>query len=254
MCLCIEKDFSVCQPMISTNKWDRRGGGGGKYVKIYGKVFEKVGVNFSVVHGKFDDVFANEIPGALDNGGNFWASGISVVAHMQSPFIPAIHMNTRFICTSQNWFGGGIDLTPTYFNAEDENFFHTNLRTVCDKFNLDYYQKFKKQCDDYFFLHHRKESRGIGGIFFDYLNSGDWDHDFMYIKEVGKSFLEIYSVIVRKNMHKKWTTEERNFQLIKRGRYVEFNLLYDRGTKFGIMTHGNPDAIMMSMPPLVKWE
>ncbi|KJV68936.1 oxygen-dependent coproporphyrinogen oxidase [Candidatus Neoehrlichia procyonis] len=253
-CLSIEKDFSDCKPIVSTKKWDRNGGGGGKYIRIYGKVFEKIGVNFSRVHGKLDDIFAGEIPGALSNECNFWASGISVVAHMCSPFVPAIHMNTRFICTSQSWFGGGIDLTPTYYNKEDELFFHEALRKVCDNFDLEYYPKFKKQCDDYFFLHHREESRGIGGIFYDYLNSGNWDHDFTYTQEVGKCFLEVYPVIVRKNMYKKWTTAEREFQLIKRGRYVEFNLLYDRGTRFGIMTHGNPDAIMMSMPPLVKWE
>ncbi|MCU7611576.1 oxygen-dependent coproporphyrinogen oxidase [Anaplasma capra] len=252
--LAIENEFSDDIPEVKRKKWDREGGGGGESVVITGRVFEKAGVNFSVVHGVMDDNFAGEVPGAKENGGNFWASGISVVAHMQSPFVPAVHMNTRFMCTSQSWFGGGMDLTPTYYDEEDEAVFHDGVRAACDKFNSGYYSEFKRRCDEYFYLPHRKEARGVGGIFYDNLCTGDWEKDFEFTREVGECFLRVYPHIVRKNMRREWGEEERNLQLLKRGRYVEFNLIYDRGTRFGIMTGGNPDAIMMSMPPLVRWE
>ncbi len=252
--LSIEKGFSTELPIMNKKKWDRPQGGGGEMTIIYGKVFEKVGVNISIVHGKIAEKLMDEIPGAKENEGKFWASGVSVVSHMCSPLVPAAHMNTRFMCTAKSWFGGGIDFTPTYYSDEDYEFFHSKIKETCDEFSSDYYPKFKKQCDDYFFLHHRKEPRGIGGIFYDNLNSGDWEKDFTYTQAVGKIFLEIYPHIVRKHMHKTWTEEQRECQLVKRGRYVEFNLIYDRGTKFGLITNGNADAIMMSMPPLVKWK
>ncbi|NUY39556.1 oxygen-dependent coproporphyrinogen oxidase [Wolbachia endosymbiont of Litomosoides brasiliensis] len=250
--LLIERQ-SPTGPKIEKRKWNRPGGGGGESVIIYGDIFEKVGVNVSEVYGKFADSVINEIPGASESSGEFWASGISLVSHMQSPLVPAAHMNTRLMYTSKQWFGGGMDFTPAYKNEEDYKYIHESIKTTCDKFDAEYYPKFKKQCDSYFFLRHRKEPRGIGGIFYDNLNSGRWEDDFEFTKAVGKNFLEIYLHVVRQHMHKPWTKEQREAQLIKRGRYVEFNLLYDRGTKFGLMTDGNPDAIMMSMPPLVKW-
>jgi coproporphyrinogen III oxidase len=195
----------------------------------------------------------HEVHGASESNGEFWASGISIVSHMQSPLIPAAHMNTRLIYTSRQWFGGGMDFTPMYYDKDDEQYIHASLKAACDKFDSQYYEKFKQQCDDYFFLQHRQEPRGIGGIFYDNLNSGKWDEDFDFTKTVGKTFLEIFLHIIRRHINKSWTEEQREHQLIKRGRYVEFNLLYDRGTRFGLITHGNPDAIMMSMPPLVKW-
>jgi coproporphyrinogen III oxidase len=250
--LSIEEQFSV-KPEIKKMKWDRPGGGGGESTVIYGKVFEKVGVSVSKVHGKFADSVINEVPGANESKGEFWASGISLVSHMQSPLVSAAHMNTRLIYTSKQWFGGGMDFTPMYENEEDSKYIHESIKTTCDEFDAEYYPKFKEQCDKYFFLQHRKEPRGIGGIFYDNLNSGNWENDFEFTKAVGKTFLEIYLHIVRKHMLKSWTKEQREHQLVKRGRYVEFNLLYDRGTRFGLMTDGNSDAIMMSMPPLVKW-
>lgn len=250
--LSIEKQSSI-EPKIEKRKWDRPGGGGGESTIIYGKIFEKVGVNVSKVHGKFANSVINEVPGASESNGEFWASGISLVSHMQSPLVPAAHMNTRLIYTSKQWFGGGMDFTPVYKNEEDCKYIYETIKTTCDEFDTEYYPKFKEQCDNYFFLKHRKEPRGIGGIFYDNLNSGNWKNDFEFTKAVGKTFLEIYSHIIHKHMQKPWTKEQREDQLIKRGRYVEFNLLYDRGTRFGLITDGNPDAIMMSMPPLVRW-
>lgn len=252
--LAIEREFSSEPSKINRKKWDRPGGGGGEMTIIYGKVFEKVGVNISTVYGKIAKELIDEVPGVKENDGQFWASGISVVSHMYSPLVPAAHMNTRFIVTAKSWFGGGIDFTPTYYKDEDYQFFHGKIKEMCDEFNSNYYPQFKKQCDDYFFLHHRKEPRGIGGIFYDNLNSNNWKNDFAYTQAVGKTFLEIYPYVIRKHMKEVWTKEQKEHQLIKRGRYVEFNLLYDRGTRFGILTNGNADAIMMSMPPLVKWE
>jgi coproporphyrinogen III oxidase len=233
-------------------EWQRSGGGGGEMSIMKGNIFEKVGVNISTVHGEFSDEFKNQIPGASEDP-TFWASGISLVAHMSSPLVPAIHMNTRFICTTKSWFGGGIDLNPMIENKEETQEFHTILQKTCDKYNKNYYRDFKKYCDEYFYIKHRKEARGVGGIFYDYLNNNDFEKDFNFTKDVGLAFLEIFPKLVRKNMYRKFSDKEREAQLIKRGRYAEFNLIYDRGTKFGLMTDGNIDAILMSLPPIAKW-
>lgn len=271
--------------------WQREQGGSGEISLMKGRVFEKVGVNISTVHGEFSEAFRKEIPGAMENP-RFWASGISLVAHLCSPKVPAVHMNTRMIVVGDGarmWFGGGGDLNPMVPNEADTCDFHKAFQQVCDEASPAFYPAFKAWCDEYFYIPHRHESRGVGGIFYDYLGLNsltpqapeispgqfgkgglgkeatakgmdiashaklDWNGCFAFTQAVGKAFLEIYPQLVRRHMHESWTADEREHQLHKRGRYAEYNLLYDRGTRFGLMTGGNPEAILMSLPPEAKW-
>ena len=227
--------------------------GGGEYrILSNGKIFEKVGVNYSKVYGKFPKKFQKNILGA-EKDPSFWASGISIVMHMQNPHIPAMHFNTRFICTKKSWFGGGMDVTPAIKDESEKNNFHKKLKHMCDQHNKKYYAKYKKWCDEYFYLPHRDEARGIGGIFFDY-KMDNWEKDFSFIKDIGITFAYLVEKIIEKKMFLKWTKKEKEIQALKQGRYVEFNLLYDRGTKFGLNSGGNPEAILMSLPPKPKWK
>ena len=227
--------------------------GGGEYRLLRnGKVFEKVGINFSKVYGKFPKKFKKKIPGAKKDP-RFWASGISVVMHMKNPLIPAMHFNTRYICTTQQWFGGGMDFTPSKKDSLEKKNIHKNLKTMCDRHSKNYYRKYKKWCDEYFYLPHRNEARGIGGIFFDYKND-NFEKDFKFVRDVGITFQILFNKTIKKKLKKKWTLQDKESQYIKRGRYAEFNLLYDRGTKFGLQTGGNVEGILMSLPPTAKWK
>ncbi len=237
---------------FARTEWQRPGGGGGTMALMKGRVFEKVGVNVSTVFGEFSPEFRGEIPGSAEDG-RFWAGGISLVAHPCSPLVPAVHFNTRHIVTTKAWFGGGSDLTPIYPDEPAAEAFHAALAAACAGYDPDCHARFKQWCDDYFFLPHRNEPRGAGGIFFDYLDSGDWERDFAFVRAVGEAFLSVYPAIVRPRMGLAWTAEQRRHQLVRRGRYVEFNLLYDRGTRFGLRTGGNVEAILMSLPPEAAW-
>ncbi len=241
---------------FSRRSWAHEGGGGGVSAILRGRVFEKVGVNVSTVWGVFADDFRGRIPGT-EASGAYWASGISLVAHMRSPKVPAAHMNTRYIVTGAAWFGGGADLTPSLpergVNDREAADFHAALKACCDAHPPADYARFKQWADDYFFLPHRGEPRGAGGIFYDNLASGDWEADFAFTRAVGETFLDIFPRLVRRRMNEPFTPAEREAQLVRRGRYVEFNLLYDRGTRFGLETGGDVEAILMSLPPTVRW-
>ena len=242
----LEKEYGS-NIKFKKNKWKH-----GEFRTIKGEVIEKGGVAFSNVMGRFSKKFAKKIPGTGPNN-HFWSAGISVILHPKNPKIPAMHFNTRFISTKKSWFGGGMDVTPSLTDIKEKKYFHKKLKKMCNLHNKKYYPKYKKWCDEYFYLPHRGEPRGIGGIFFDY-KMDDWKKDFLFTKDVGSAFANMVKIIIKNKMFKKWTKKEKEIQLLKRGRYVEFNLLYDRGTKFGLNSGGNPEAILMSMPPSAKWK
>ena len=248
-----KKNKTKAKSFIKKEWWkkNKKEGGGNSYLLSGGKIFDKVGVNQSTVSGQFEKAFRSKIIGAEKNG-KYWATGISVVAHMKNPKIPAFHFNTRFIATSKEWFGGGMDATPSFNDKKEKIFIHQKLKTVCKLNNKDY-NTYKKWCDTYFYLPHRKEPRGIGGIFFDY-ETKEWEKNFKFVQDLGITFIDITKKIILNKKKLSWTEKDKEQQLYKRGRYVEFNLLYDRGTKFGLNTGGNIDSILMSLPPSAKWK
>jgi len=255
--ICLEiEELEGKKKIFKSKSWLRgknKNEGGGEFrILENGKIFDKVGVNFSEVYGKFSKEFKNKIPGTNKNP-KFWASGISVVMHTKNPNVPAMHFNTRYIFTSYGWFGGGMDITPCKKDQKLKKWYHKELKHMCDQHNKDYYKDYKKWCDEYFYLPHRKEMRGIGGIFFDY-KKNNWEKDFAFVRDVGITFKNIFKQIILKKQKIKWNNRDKEMQYLKRGRYVEFNLLYDRGTKFGLKTGGNVEGILMSLPPLAKWK
>ena len=255
ICHCIN-DLENQKIRFKSTSWKRnlkKDEGGGEFrILNNGKVFDKVGVNFSKVYGKFPKKFQKNIPGAKKDP-RFWASGISVVMHMKNPLIPAMHFNTRYICTTYDWFGGGMDVTPSKKDENEKKEFHKILKKMCDRHDKSFYSKYKKFCDEYFYLPHRKEPRGIGGIFFDY-KKDNFEKNLKFVQDVGVTFQFIFQKIIKKKIKRNWSMRDKELQYIKRGRYAEFNLLYDRGTKFGLQTGGNVEGILMSLPPLAKWK
>ncbi len=255
ICLEVEK-IEKKNSKFLVNRWNKneeKDEGGGEYrILKDGKIFDKIGVNFSEVYGKFSNNFRGKIPGTSKSA-KYWASGISIVMHLRNPHVPAMHFNTRYIQTEKEWFGGGMDFTPCLNDRMEKKWIHNELRKMCNSHNKKYYQKYKTWCDKYFYLNHRKETRGIGGIFFDY-KKDNWNNDFKFVRDVGLTFQHIFRTVISKKANKKWSIKDKEKQFLKRGRYVEFNLLYDRGTRFGLDTGGNTEAILMSLPPLAKWK